>query len=247
MLPPQGQNGSSSVTPSSGLSTSKKLLLTNAIFSFFINLMLLAPSLYMMQVYNRVLPRPQPVNTGHVDWLGLFHFAALAVLETVRAQIMVRLGGKPELDLNQRVIEAAFLATLQSDERKVRQTAERLRPYPQLRVEPSAFRAFRHPLGAAVRRGRVPVPPAAWQHSFRRFRRPPRVTLVHHLVTRPYLEVASCKAADVNGCMERSLRNAQTLEAMGMLVNLQERWLRQRNEALHMQARAADRLAFSPA
>ena len=121
MLPPQGQNGSSSVTLSSGLSTSKKLLLTNAIFSFFINLMLLAPSLYMMQVYNRVLPRPQPVNTGHVDWLGLFHFAALAVLETVRAQIMVRLGGKLELDLNQRVIEAAFLATLQSDERKVRQ------------------------------------------------------------------------------------------------------------------------------
>ena len=67
------------------------------------------------------------------------------------------------------------------------------------------------------------------------------MTLVHHLVTRPNLEVASCKAADVNGCMERSLRNAQTLEAMGMLVNLQERWLRQRNEALHMQARAADR------
>ena len=81
MLPPQGQNGSSSVTLSSGLSTSKKLLLTNAIFSFFINLMLLAPSLYMMQVYNRVLPSHSQSTLAMLTGLVCFTLAALAVLE----------------------------------------------------------------------------------------------------------------------------------------------------------------------
>ena len=58
------------------------------------------------------------------------------------------------------------------------------------------------------------------------------LALAHHIATRPSLEEAGRKAGDANSFMERSLRNAQTLEAMGMLANLQQRWLRQRNETV---------------
>jgi ATP-binding cassette subfamily C exporter for protease/lipase len=75
----------------------------------------------MMQIYNRVLPSHSESTLAMLTGLVCFTLAALAALETVRAQMMVRLGGKLELDLNQRVIEAAFVTTLQSGERLVRQ------------------------------------------------------------------------------------------------------------------------------
>jgi len=56
MLPAQNESGSPVATISSSLSALKKVLLTNLFFSFFINLALFATPLYMMQVYNRVLP-----------------------------------------------------------------------------------------------------------------------------------------------------------------------------------------------
>jgi PrtD family type I secretion system ABC transporter len=241
MLPALNQNGSSAATLSSSLRALKRILLTNAIFSFFINLMLLAPSLYMMQIYNRVLPSHSASTLAMLTGLVCFTLAALAALEAVRAQMMVRLGGKLELDLNQRVIEAAFLATLQSDERMVRQPLsdfDRIRSFIWSPVPSALFDIVWAPLFILVvflfhpLLGSIALGGSAVLLG---------VALVHHLVTRPNLEVASRKAADANSFIERSLRNAQTLEAMGMLANLQQRWLRQRNETLHMQARAADR------
>lgn len=219
----------------------KRILLTNVIFSFFINLTLLAPSLYMMQIYNRVLPSHSESTLVMLTGLVCFTLAALAALETVRAQMMVRLGGKLELDLNQRVIEAAFLTTLQSGEQLVRQPLsdfDRIRSFIWSPVPSALFDIvwaplfilivfLFHPLLGLIALGGSAVLVG--------------VALVHHLATRPHHEVASRKAADANSFMEQSLRNAQTLEAMGMLANLQQRWLRQRNETLHMQAKAADR------
>jgi ATP-binding cassette, subfamily C, bacterial exporter for protease/lipase len=241
MLPAQNRNGFSAATLSSSVCALKRILLTNLIFSFFINLTLLTTPLYMMQIYNRVLPSHSESTLVMLTGLVCFTLAALAALETVRAQIMVRLGGKLELDLNQRVIDAAFLTALQSGERLVRQPLgdfDRIRSFIWSPVPAALFDIvwaplfvlvvfLFHPLLGLTALGGSAVLLA--------------MAVLHHLVTRPNLEGASRKAADANSCMERSLRNAQTLEAMGMLANLQQRWLRQRNESLQLQAKAADR------
>lgn len=99
----------------------KKVLLSNVIFSFFINLALFASPLYMMQIYNRVLPSHSESTLVMLTGLVCFVLAALAALETVRAQIMVRLGGKLDLDLSQPVIQATFAAALRSGEASIRQ------------------------------------------------------------------------------------------------------------------------------
>ena len=67
------------------------------------------------------------------------------------------------------------------------------------------------------------------------------LAVVHDLATRPKLEDAGLQASQAASFMERSLRNAQTLEAMGMRASLQRCWLRQRNETIRLQAKVADR------
>jgi ATP-binding cassette subfamily C exporter for protease/lipase len=170
-----------------------------------------------------------------------FALAALAALETVRAQVMVRLGAKLEHDLNGRVIEAAFSATLRSGEGTNRQALgdfDRIRNFVWSSMSSALFDIIWTPmfvvavflfhplLGFVALGGSVALLCLA---------------LVHDIATRPKLEEASRNASDANGFIERSLRNAQTLEAMGMLANLQQRWLRQRNASIGLQARAADR------
>lgn len=225
----------------SSLRTLKRILLTNIIFSLFINLTLLAAPLYMMQIYNRVLPSESESTLVMLTGLVCFALATLAALETVRAQLMVRLGGRLELDLNQKVIESAFSSTLRSGEGAIRQPLgdfDRIRSFVWGPVPSALFDVvwaplfiivvfmFHPVLGVVALAGSVVLLGLA---------------LVHHVTTRPNLEAASRQAADANAFIERSLRHAQTLEAMGMLANLQERWLRQRNASLRLQAKAADR------
>ena len=241
MLRIQNNTGCPAITLNSSLITLKNVLLSNVIFSFFINVALFASPLYMMQIYNRVLPSHSKSTLVMLTGLVCFALAALAALETARAQIMVRLGGKLDLDLSQRVIEATFAATLRSGETSIRQPLrdfDRIRHFVWSPLPSALFDIVWAPLFVVVVFLFHPLLGfIALGGSFMLL----CLALVHHLATRPSLDEAGRQAGDANGFMERSLRNAQTLEAMGMLANLQRRWLRQRNETLCLQAKAADR------
>jgi PrtD family type I secretion system ABC transporter len=219
----------------------KRVLLTNVFFSFFINLCLFALPLYMMQIYNRVLPSESESTLVMLTGLVCFALAALAALEGTRAQVLVRLGGKLEHVLNRQVVEAAFATTLRSSEGPARQA---LKDFDTIRsftwsAVPSALCDviwtplfvlvvfIFHPLLGIIALGAS-------------------ITLlglafVHDRVTRSNFEEAGRQASEANSLLEQSLRSAQTLQAMGMLQSLQQRWLRQRNETIRLQARAADR------
>jgi ATP-binding cassette subfamily C protein EexD len=241
MLPAKPASGSPSVTLESSLRTLSNTLLTNVAFSFFINLILFASPLYMMQIYNRVLPSRSASTLVMLTGLVCFALAVLAALETVRAQVMVRLGAKLEQDLNQRVVEAAFLATLRAGEATNHQALgefDRIRNFVWSSMPCALFDLIWTPLFVLtvfmfhVWLGVVALCGSAVLVG---------LAVVHDMATRPKLEESGRAAGDANGFMERSLRNAQTLEAMGMLANLQQRWLRQRNQIIKLQATAADR------
>src|SRR5258705_13217044 len=83
-----------------------------AAFSFFINLLMLASPLYMMQIYNRVLPsRSEPtliVLTGlEAAWLGV-----MCLLELIRSRILVRISGRLEVTPSGSVMTATARASL---------------------------------------------------------------------------------------------------------------------------------------
>ena len=73
-----------------------------------INLLLLTPSIYMLQVYDRVLPSRNEYTllmlTGMI--LGLYLFSAL--LEYVRSVVVIRLGEQMDAKLSGRLHTATF-------------------------------------------------------------------------------------------------------------------------------------------
>jgi ATP-binding cassette, subfamily C, type I secretion system permease/ATPase len=221
------------------MKSTKNILLANIFFGFFINLALFISPLYTMQIYNRVLPSRSLPTLVMLTGLVCFALTALAALEATRGRILVRLGGMLEHDLNERVIEAAFSAALRSGEgHQALRDFDTIRSFVWSAVPAAlldliwapllvlAMFIFHPLLGLVALGGSIALLVLA---------------VVHDMTTRPKLEEASRHASHATSFMERSLRNAQTLEAMGMCASLQRCWLRQRNETIRLQAKAADR------
>lgn len=61
-----------------------------AVFSGLLNILFLAPSIYMMQVYNRVMPTSGLVTLFFLTIVVAFSLITLALLDAVRARLLVR-------------------------------------------------------------------------------------------------------------------------------------------------------------
>lgn len=85
------------------------------IFTAIINLLMLTPAIYMLQVYERVLASTNTMTLLMLTLLVLGAFAFIGLLEWVRSAVVIRLGTKADMQLNQRVFNAAFESTLQGN------------------------------------------------------------------------------------------------------------------------------------
>src|SRR5262249_50434668 len=81
-------------------------------FSFFINVLMLASPLYMMQIYNRVLPSRSEPTLVLLTGLACVMLGVMCLLELIRSRILVRISGRLELALSGTVMAAIARASL---------------------------------------------------------------------------------------------------------------------------------------
>lgn len=81
-------------------------------FSMVANLMMLAPTLYMLQVFDRVLVSRSEVTLVVLSLITFFLFAVMAFAEWSRSRVLVRVGVRMNDLLSRRVFRASFDAHL---------------------------------------------------------------------------------------------------------------------------------------
>ena len=86
----------------------KGSFLTVGFFSLFINLLLLVPSFYMLQVYDRVLSSSSITTLVMLTLIMLLLMATYGALEWIRSRILVRVSTRLDLVLNERLYDASF-------------------------------------------------------------------------------------------------------------------------------------------
>jgi ABC-type protease/lipase transport system fused ATPase/permease subunit len=74
-----------------------------AVFSFFVNLLMLTGPLYMLQVYDRVLGSRSEATLIALTLLVIFLYAMMGLLDFVRGRIMGRVGARFQARLDRRV------------------------------------------------------------------------------------------------------------------------------------------------
>lgn len=225
------------------LTSMRNAFLTVGVFSGFVNLLMLAPSLYMLQVYDRVLISRNEttlwVLTGLV--LGIYIFSA--ALEAIRSWVLVRVGARLDGKLNERVFTASFERNLLKpgsntsqpihDLGSVRQTLTgsgllALFDVPWLPLYLVVIFLFSVPLGLFALAGAIVIGILA---------------VVNERVSKSKLDEAQKYNIQATTVMNNNLRNAEVIEAMGMLPSLRKRWYDIHVKTLQHQAAASDQAA----
>jgi ATP-binding cassette subfamily C protein PrsD len=240
--------GSSSSRPASpqtelagALADCKTALGGIGLFSFMINILMLTGAIFMLQVYDRVLPsRSLPTLVGLIV-LALTMFAFLGALDFLRGRVLVRIGGY----LDEVVSPKIYDATVKLPLRSVRQGdgLQPVRDFDQIRsflsgLGPTAlfdlpwlpiylaicfafhfWIGFTALIGATILVG---------------------LTILTEYWVRDPIRQASLLSARRNALTEASYRNAEVLNAMGMGARFGRIWGVANANYIEQQKRATD-------
>ena len=210
-------------------------------FSVCASLLILAPSAYMLEVYDRVVGSRNHLTLAMLTLVVLAAFVLMEVLEWARAEIMQEAGLKLDGLMRHRIFSAIFEANLKR--------------IPGGSVQPlNDFKTIRDFLGSAPLLA-IMEAPVSLVFMVLIFAINPLLgwsAVVGSLLqvfigwlneknTQPPLVAANKAAFGAQQYADGMLRNAQVVESMGMLSDLHRRWMRKQREVIGLQATASDR------
>lgn len=212
-------------------------------FSAVINLLMLLPSVYMIQVYDRVLHSRNETTLLMLTVITVALFMVMAALELVRSQTLIRVGNHLDMSLNHRVFTAAFEQNLRKSSGNAAQSIHDLTTLRQFLTGNGLFAFFDAPwapiylvvcflfhwqLGVFVLVGMLIL-------VF--------MTYLTEKLTKEPLAEANRAAIAAGNYANNNLRNAEVIESMGMLPALRDRWFRFQGRLLEKQTEASDKAA----
>lgn len=210
-------------------------------FSFVINLLMLLPSLYMLQVYDRVLTSRSEMTLLVLTVITLGLYGVLVGLEWVRSRALVRVGARFDAALNNRVFTAAFETNLRSPGSNAGQALSDLTNVRQFITGNGLFAFFDAPWFPIYLAVIFMLHPVIGWFSLGGAVLLSFLTLVNEWATKGPLTQANQAAIVSNNYATNNLRNAEVIQSMGMIDNLRQRWYDRYKLLLAMQSVASDR------
>lgn len=211
------------------------------IFSFFINMLMLVPTFYMLQVYDRVLASRNETTLWMLSLIMLGLYLLMSALEWVRSRLLVRAGIRMEEALNERVFTAAFEANLRKAGGSPGQALQDLTGIRQFLTGNGLFAFFDAPWTPIYLLVIFYMHPMLGWFSVVGAIMLVLLTLATELATRKPLAAANAAAIKSSTFANNSLANDEVIEAMGMMPSLRARWRKRHDAHLALQVMASDR------
>lgn len=219
----------------------KSVFITVGVFSAILNILMLTPSLYMLQVYDRVLTSRNESTLLMLTVMVVGAYLVLGGLEFVRSFVLIRVSAKLDMMLNKRVYTAAFEQSLKRAGVNAGQFLQDLTSIRQFMSGNALFAFFDAPwfpiyifiiflfdtsLGLFALFGSLTLIALAIANE--------------RLSKKPLAEANEASIA-ANNLATNNLRNAEVIEAMGMLPNLMSRWYKLQCRFLLLQGDASEK------
>ncbi|MBV4485026.1 type I secretion system permease/ATPase [Pseudomonas sp. SWRI153] len=218
----------------------KSILISVGCFTALINVLMLVPSIYMLQVYDRVLSSQNETTLAMLSLMVVGFFVFIGLLEVIRSFIVIRIGSQLERRFNLRVYQAAFERNLFKGEGNAGQSLGDLTHIRQFVTGPALFAFFDAPwfpvylfviylfnvwLGVLATAGALLLIGLACLNEY---------------MTRKPLGEAAGFSQQSSQLATSHLHNAETIQAMGMLGSLRKRWFEVHSRFLGLQNQASD-------
>jgi ATP-binding cassette subfamily C exporter for protease/lipase len=219
------------------------------VFSLVANLLLLTPTIYMLQVYDRVMLSQSMGTLTAVSLISLFFFGVIIFAEWSRSKLLVISGVRLDELLSKRLFHASYEAYLNPEVSNPLRSFNDLTELRQFLTGNGIFAFFDTPwapiyiavlfvlhpwLGfMAICFGALQAALAWWGSN----------------AIKPTQAEARKSQQEVSGYLQSKFRNAEVIESMGMVSHLYRRWAERNAKAmvsdLHAQEAAGNVVAWS--
>jgi len=210
-------------------------------FSLFINLMMLAPPLYMLQVYDRVMTSRSGETLLLLTLVLAWMLVVMGTIEFVRSRMMTRLSNQLDQQLHQRLYNSIVKMTTSTSERPGSRPLDDLASIRQFLCGNGAFAFFDTPwvpiyigilflfdsalgLMALLAAGVLLV-----------------LAVINEFSTRKLQHKAALNQEVAKSSLGDQIEHAEVLKAMGMQTIMRERWQRTHSEQIKSQSELVDR------
>ena len=210
------------------------------VFSMIANLLMLTPTIYMLQVYDRVMLSQSMGTLMAVSLITLFFFGVLTFAEWSRSKLLVSSGVRMDELLSKRLFHASYDAYLNPAVKNPSRAFNDLTEVRQFLTGNGIFAFFDapwapiyiavlfmlHPWLGVMAIGFAAIQASlAWWGSN---------------ASKPAQAVASKSQQDAGSYLQSKFRNAEVIESMGMLSHLYRRWAEQNTRAMGHALNAQD-------
>jgi ATP-binding cassette subfamily C protein EexD len=216
-------------------------ILAAGAFSLFINILMIVPAIYMLQVYDRAVGSQSLSTLTMLTLIMVGLLIAFGGLEWVRGQIMNRASIRLDELLSERVFESTFRQSLYMGGRSSAQPLADLYGLRSFLASPGLNAFFDAPW--------IPIYVLIMFafHAYFGLLALASVLLLSALtwanqrITQAALEEANTEQLWVSNFANSHLRNAEVIESMGMMNDVRDRWASHNQRVVGLQGVAAER------
>jgi ATP-binding cassette subfamily C exporter for protease/lipase len=221
----------------------KKIAFSLVVFSMILNVLMLTPSIYMLQVYDRVLTSQNRFTLLTITALVLVVYGVIALLEWLRSNLLVRLSAAMDLAESEKIHAAAFAPTPLAKQQSPAQVMQDFMAVRQL-VTGSFVLAFldlpwvplylgvlflfEWPLGLLAVIGIILLV---------------GIAIIIEKLSKEPLQESNKIASQAVFMLNKQHRNLDIIAALGMIPVLGKRWQAHNQKALLLQMQASDKMA----
>lgn len=211
------------------------------IFSLIANVLMLTPTLYMLQLYGRVMKSGSELTLLMVTFFLLFFYSVMAFAEWLRSRLLVRAGVRLDETLNSLVFNASFEAYLNSARHNVSEAFADLTNIRQFLTANGVIAFFDTPWTPVYIAVIFLLSPFLGWLSILFALIQLGVTWLSHRLSMKDIQIAADAGNDSYRYVQGKIRNIEPVHAMGMAGNLRQRWFSLHDASLSKAEESQDR------
>ena len=210
-------------------------------FSLVCSLLVLAPSGYMLEVYDRVVNSRNHTTLVMLTLLVLGAYMVMELLEWARSEVMRAASVELDRRMSGRIFSAIFEANLRRLPGGTQQPLHDFRLVRDFLYSPVLLALLEAPISLVMMVLLFLISPVLGWSALVFAVLQTFVAWLNERSTKPPLMQANRAAIEAQQYADNTLRNAEVIESMGMLRDTHRRWLGKQRDFLDLQALASER------
>ena len=213
-------------------------------FSLIISFLALSPTVYMLEVYDRVVNSRSDVTLLMLTLMVMLAYAVMELLEKVRGALMRASGVRLDAALSKRVYDAMFMGFLKRQVGSNMQVLNDLKLVREFLANPALMAVMEAPVALVALALIFAISPILGWSAVAGALVQVAITWMNERASRKPLMEANRAAMNAQQFADASLRNAHVMESMGMLDAVHGQWQKRQKEFLTLQAQASEGAGF---